>query len=169
MEARIFMKFENYVHKIVLDHQPNFHKDPFKEAKTLALAMPFKNSDTGQQKPRKYVFRPFINRHQKKLFYSLFSIRPKYYESSKTEYSDSISCINRLTPLIFSLGFWNFFRGAKRGVPQKNFVFFFLLSHDNRPTWIYSPFTASYGDCSFQNCVPPPLNRVKLLLTIVHT
>ena len=26
MEDRIFMKFETYVHKIELDHQPNFHK-----------------------------------------------------------------------------------------------------------------------------------------------
>ena len=26
------MKFETYVHKIVLDHQPNFHKDPCKDA-----------------------------------------------------------------------------------------------------------------------------------------
>ena len=33
MEARIFMKFETYVHKIVLDHQPNFHKDPCKDAR----------------------------------------------------------------------------------------------------------------------------------------
>ena len=33
MEARIFMKFEIYVHKIELDHQPNFHKDPFKDAR----------------------------------------------------------------------------------------------------------------------------------------
>ena len=27
------MKFETYVHKIVLDHQPNFHKDPCKDAR----------------------------------------------------------------------------------------------------------------------------------------
>ena len=33
MEARIFMKFETYVHKIVLNHQPNFHKDPCKDAR----------------------------------------------------------------------------------------------------------------------------------------
>ena len=75
------------------------------EAKTRALAMPYKDSDPSQQKSRKCVFRPFLNRHQKKLFYSLFQTRPKYYESSKTEYSDSTSFINRLTPLIF------FFRG----------------------------------------------------------
>ena len=31
-EAQIFMKFETYVYKIVLDHQPNFHKDPCKDA-----------------------------------------------------------------------------------------------------------------------------------------
>ena len=37
----------------------------------------------------------------KKIFYSLFQNRPKYYESSKTEYSDSPSYINRFTPLIF--------------------------------------------------------------------
>ena len=41
------------------------------------------------------------NRHQKKLFYSNFQPRPKYYESLKTEYSDSTSFINRLTPHIF--------------------------------------------------------------------
>ena len=32
-EAQIFMKFETYVYKIVLDHQPNFHKDPCKDAR----------------------------------------------------------------------------------------------------------------------------------------
>ena len=31
-EAQIFMKFETYVYKIVLDHQQNFHKDPCKDA-----------------------------------------------------------------------------------------------------------------------------------------
>ena len=31
-EARIFMEFETYAHKIVLDHQLNFHKDPCKDA-----------------------------------------------------------------------------------------------------------------------------------------
>ena len=50
------------------------------------------------------VFRPFLNIHQTKLFHSLFQTRPKYYESSKTEYSDSTSFINQLTPLIFILG-----------------------------------------------------------------
>ena len=58
-----------------------------------------KDSYPRQQKSRKCVFWPFLNRHQKKLFYSLFQTRPKYYESSKTEYSDSTSFINRLTPL----------------------------------------------------------------------
>ena len=33
MEAHICMKFESFVHKIVLDHQPNFHKDPCKDAR----------------------------------------------------------------------------------------------------------------------------------------
>ena len=33
MEAQIFMKFETYVYKIVFDHQPNFHKDPCKDAR----------------------------------------------------------------------------------------------------------------------------------------
>ena len=58
-----------------------------------------------KKKSRKGFFWPFLIRHQKKLCYSLFQTRPKYYESFKTEYSDSTSFINRLTPLIF------FFRG----------------------------------------------------------
>ena len=33
IEARIFMKFETYVHKIILDHQPNLYKDPCKDAR----------------------------------------------------------------------------------------------------------------------------------------
>ena len=33
MEARIFMKFETYVHKIIPYHQLNFHKDPCKDAR----------------------------------------------------------------------------------------------------------------------------------------
>ena len=32
-EAKIFMKFKTYVFKIVIDHQPNFHKDPCKDAR----------------------------------------------------------------------------------------------------------------------------------------
>ena len=31
------MKFETYVHKIVLDHQPNFHKDPCKDARARGV------------------------------------------------------------------------------------------------------------------------------------
>ena len=38
------------------------------EAKTRALAMPYKDSDPSQQKSRKCVFRPFLNRHQKKFY-----------------------------------------------------------------------------------------------------
>ena len=48
---------------LVLNLQPNFHKDPCKEAKMRALAMPYKYSDPSQQKSRKCVFRPFLNRH----------------------------------------------------------------------------------------------------------
>ena len=33
MEALIFLKFDTSVHEIVLDHQPNFHKDPCKDAR----------------------------------------------------------------------------------------------------------------------------------------
>ena len=36
MEARIFMNFETYVQKIVLDHQSN-HKDPCKDARTRGV------------------------------------------------------------------------------------------------------------------------------------
>ena len=99
------MKFETYVNKIVLNHQPNFHKDPCKDARargenasTCDALQRFRSEST---KSRKYVFRPFLNRHQKKSFYSLLLIRPKYYESFKTEYSDFI---NRLTPQTFFLG-----------------------------------------------------------------
>ena len=104
MEARIFMKFENYVQNIVLDHQPNFHKDPCKDARA-----------------RGEIFQPFLNWHQKKLFYSLLS---KYYESSETEYLDSTSFLNRWTPLISILGVWNFFEGLKGGFPKKISTFF---------------------------------------------
>ena len=93
------------------------------EAKTRTLAMPYKNSETRQQKSRKCVFRPFLNRNQKKLFYSFFQTRPKYYESSKTEYSDSSSFINQYTPLIF-FGFQKFFEGLKGGFLQKISTFF---------------------------------------------
>ena len=37
MEAQIFMKFETYVYKIVLDHQPNFYKDPCKDARARGV------------------------------------------------------------------------------------------------------------------------------------
>ena len=49
-----------------------------------------------------------------------FQTSPKY-ESSKTEYSDSTSLINRLTPLFF-LGVWNFFKGLKGGLPPNFFL-----------------------------------------------
>ena len=42
------MKFVTYVHKIVLNQQLNFQKDPFKDAR--ALAMPYKDSGPSQQK-----------------------------------------------------------------------------------------------------------------------
>ena len=32
MEARILMKFKTYVHKILVDQQPNFHMDQCKDA-----------------------------------------------------------------------------------------------------------------------------------------
>ena len=64
------------------------------EAKTRALAMPYKDSDLIQQKSRKCDFRPFFNIHQKKLFYSLFQTRPQYNESTKMEFTDSTSFIN---------------------------------------------------------------------------
>ena len=111
------------------------------EAKTRAFAMPYKDSDPSQQKSRKCVFWPFLNRHQKKLFYSLFQNRPKYYESSKTEYSDHPSFINRLTPLIF---FQANFRGplVEKALQGPSMVqtdqFFLHRSLDNRQTRIYS-------------------------------
>ena len=37
MEAPIFMKCETYVQKIVLDHQPNFHKNPCKDARPTEM------------------------------------------------------------------------------------------------------------------------------------
>ena len=36
-EAHIFMKFVTYVYEIVLDHQPNFHKDPCKDARARGV------------------------------------------------------------------------------------------------------------------------------------
>ena len=35
--ARIFMKFKTYAHKIVVYHQPNFHKDPCKDARARGV------------------------------------------------------------------------------------------------------------------------------------
>ena len=65
----------------------------------------FSSSETVLELPtgksRKWVFRPFLNGHQKKIFYLNFQTRPTYYESSKTEYSDSTSFIAKLTPIIF--------------------------------------------------------------------
>ena len=65
MEAQIFMKFETNVHKIVLAHQPNFHKDPCKYARVQGESAPtcdaLQNSDPSQQKSRKCIFRPFLN------------------------------------------------------------------------------------------------------------
>ena len=75
MEAWILMKFETYVHKIVLDHQLNFHKDPCKDACargenacTCDALQRFRSEST---KIKKMGFWPFWNRHQKKLFYLL--------------------------------------------------------------------------------------------------
>ena len=53
-----------------------------------------------------------------------FQTRPKYYESSKMDYSDSTSYINWLTPLIFLFRVLKFFQGAKMGFPPKYFNFF---------------------------------------------
>ena len=68
MEARIFMKFETYLHKIVLDPQPNFQKDPCKDARargkntrTCDALQRFRSEST---KIKKMRFRPFLNRHQ---------------------------------------------------------------------------------------------------------
>ena len=101
----------------------------------------YKDSDPSQQKSRKCVFWPFLNRHQKKLFYSLFQNRPKYYESSKTEYSDPPSFINRFTPLIFFSGKFQGTLGRK-GPPGSlhgpNWPIFLHRSLDNRQTRIYS-------------------------------
>ena len=49
MEAQIFLKFETYVHKIVLDHQPNFHKDPHargENARTRDALQRFRSDST---------------------------------------------------------------------------------------------------------------------------
>ena len=103
----------------------------------------------------------------KKVILFTFSKQAKNYESSKTEYSNSTPFINRLTPLNFFLGSWNFFKGLKGEVPPKNFDFFLLLSYGNRLTWIYSLkqwiFHSKFNeeDARRRFC-PPPLNRVKV-------
>ena len=66
----------------------------------------------------------------KKLFHSNFQTMPKFYESSKTKYSDSTFFINRLTPLFFRV--LEIFRGVKWGFPPKISIFFcfsLLLIH----------------------------------------
>ena len=88
------------------------------KAKTRALPMPYKDSDPRQKKSRKCVFWPFLNRHQKKLFYSLLLIRQKYYESSKTEYSDSPSFINRLSLFLYKKSTKNVQKSAKNWPPD---------------------------------------------------
>ena len=53
------MKFETYVHKIVLDHQPNFHIDPCKDthaqgknARTCDALQRFRSESTKIEKMR---------------------------------------------------------------------------------------------------------------------
>ena len=58
------------------------------------FCFPYKNSETSK-KNQERVFSAIFELTQKKII--LFT----FYESSKTEYSDSTSFINRLTPLIF--------------------------------------------------------------------
>ena len=57
MEARIFMKFKTCVRKIVVDHQPNFHKDPCKDARGRGENTPYKGSDPSQQKSAPHSLR----------------------------------------------------------------------------------------------------------------
>ena len=47
------------------------------EAKPRALAMPYKDSDPSQQKSRKCVFWPFLNRRQKKVILFTFANQAK--------------------------------------------------------------------------------------------
>ena len=54
----------------------------------------------------------------KNLFYSLFSIWQKYYESSKTEYSDSTSFINRLSLFLYKKSTKNVRKSAKNWPPD---------------------------------------------------
>ena len=54
----------------------------------------------------------------KNLFDSLFSIWQKYYESSKTEYSDSTSFINRLSLFLYKKSTKNVQKSAKNWPPD---------------------------------------------------
>ena len=94
---------------------------------------PYKNSEMSQQKSRKCVFQPFLNRHQKKLIYSLLLIRQKYYEFFKTEYSDSTFFINRLTPLFFFSGDLDR-KGPPGSLHGPNWPIFLHRSLDNEQT-----------------------------------
>ena len=99
------------------------HKTPCEEFNSPEL---YKKNQKQVKKIKKGRFQPFLNRHKTKLFYSNVQTRPKCYESFKTEYSDSTSFINRLTPLIYFFRGSKFFWGAKRGVPLKFLPFFCL-------------------------------------------
>ena len=83
------MKFETYAHKIVPDHQLNFHKDPCKDARTRG-----ENARTCD------------------------ALQKFRYESTKIK-KMRFSAIFEKTPKNFLLRVLNFFRGAKRGFPQK--------------------------------------------------
>ena len=63
------MKFETYVHKIVLDHQPNFHKDPCKDAR--AQGENARTCDTLQR------FRSEATKIKKMHFSAIFELTPK--------------------------------------------------------------------------------------------
>ena len=99
------MKFKTYVNKIVLDRQLNSHKDPCKDARaqgenarTCNDLQRFRSEST---KIKKMRFSAISELTPKKVILFTFANQAKFYEFSKTEYSDSTSFINRLTPLIF--------------------------------------------------------------------
>ena len=69
MEARIFMQFETYVHKLVFDHQPNFHKDPCEDARARG-----KNVHTCDALQR---FRSKSTKTKKMSFSAIFELTPK--------------------------------------------------------------------------------------------
>ena len=94
MEAQIFMKFETFVHKIVIDHQPNFHKDPFKDASAQC-----ENACTCDALQK---FRNESTKIKKKLFHSLYLL----YQPIDS-------------PKLSVRGLKCFSRGLKRGSPQK--------------------------------------------------